>query len=162
MDINAAFPSKWLKAADLKGRSVRVKISHVAMEEVGSDMLPVVYFLGAEKGVVLNKTNSNAISDAYGQETDNWGGKDMEVFPSTTDFAGRVVDCVRMRAAQAAIQTNNTPAPASPPPTAAPAQPAPNGDGVPLSDAPGGFTTAPTGAPEQRVDAELPSDDIPF
>ena len=47
MDINAAFPSRWLKAADLKGKKVAVVISGVEMEDVGDKDegdKPVVYF----------------------------------------------------------------------------------------------------------------------
>ena len=169
MDINTAFPSKWLKASDLKGRTVRVKISHVQSEEVGGDQLPVIYFLGAQKGIVLNKTNSNSISDAYGFETDNWGGKEMEVFPSTTDYQGRIVECVRMRpvimpsvASGEVIE--------QPQPLPAVEQPAPTDFG---QQQPGPQTNTPFDQPTPPPNAAIPQhplsggasgldDDIPF
>ena len=41
MRIGAAFPSTYLKAADLQGRQVTVTISHIKLEEVGGERLGV-------------------------------------------------------------------------------------------------------------------------
>jgi hypothetical protein len=72
MRMSSAFPSNYLRAADLQGRNVTVTIDRVAMEDIGGDHKPVLYFRGKEKGMVLNKTNGNNISAAYGDETDDW------------------------------------------------------------------------------------------
>lgn len=96
MDINSAFPSNFLKATDLNGRRVTVTISHVLPEKVGDDVKPCVYFQGAEKGLVLNKTNANEIAVMHGFETDHWVGKKIVVYPTTTDFQGRRVACIRV------------------------------------------------------------------
>ena len=40
MKLSAAFPSKYLKADDLQGRSFNVQISHYAIEDVGTDDKP--------------------------------------------------------------------------------------------------------------------------
>jgi hypothetical protein len=72
MRIGQAFPSEYLKASDLMGRTVKVTMSHVEMREVGDGPKPILHFVGKEKGLVLNKTNSNNITAAYGDETDNW------------------------------------------------------------------------------------------
>ena len=69
MRISAAFPSKYLKAADLQGKQVTVVMSHVTMETIGDDERPVLYFKGKDKGLVLNKTNANTIADAFGDDT---------------------------------------------------------------------------------------------
>lgn len=75
MNIDNAFPSKWLKAADIKGRKVPVMVADVVMEEVGDGMKPVLFFKNKEKGMVLNKTNSDILKDAFGPETDEWVGQ---------------------------------------------------------------------------------------
>ena len=54
MRISAAFPSNYIKAADLQGRNVKVKIDRIEMEEVGGEPKPSLYFLGKDKGMVLN------------------------------------------------------------------------------------------------------------
>ena len=44
MRISTAFPSDYLKAADLQGRRITVKIARVEMRDVGDDTKPVLYF----------------------------------------------------------------------------------------------------------------------
>jgi hypothetical protein len=97
MKITTAFPSSYIRAADLQDRNVKVVMDHVKMEDIGSDHKPVLYFQGKEKGLVLNKTNANTISSAYGDDTDDWVGKELVLFPTVTDFQGRSVDAIRVR-----------------------------------------------------------------
>lgn len=108
MNIQTAFPSKYLKVDDLSGRAVKVKMDQVTSEEVGQgnqkEEKPILYFAGKKKGLVLNKTNALAIVDAYGEETDGWVGKEIELFPDKTDFAGKRVACIRVRVAGAAVE----------------------------------------------------------
>lgn len=112
MDIGAAFPSNWLKAADLQGRSVRVTIKEVVSEDIGDGHKPVVYFQKGNKGLVLNKTNAMAIAEIYGNDTDAWTGAIVEVFPDKTQFQGRRVDCLRVRVPHDAAQAqSHTPPP---------------------------------------------------
>ena len=116
MDINAAYPSQYLKASDLMGQEIPVTMRTVQMEDIGGDPKPVMYFEGKEKGMVLNKTNANNISDAYGYETNNWFGKQIILFEARVDFQGRTVPAIRVRVpngqaaqnAQAPVQ-NSTP-----------------------------------------------------
>lgn len=98
MKIGAAFPSKYVKAADLNGREVQCIISHVKIEDVGGEEdKPVLYFKEKSKGVVLNRTNATAIAMKYGDDTDDWNDKPILVYPDTTMFQGKMVDCIRMR-----------------------------------------------------------------
>lgn len=97
MKISEEFPSKWLKASDLGGREVKVVMQHVDREKIGDDTKLVLYFKGKEKGVVLNKTNSNTISDAYGDDTEDWFDQPLILFSVRTDFQGKVVDAIRCR-----------------------------------------------------------------
>lgn len=97
MNINGAFPSDYLKAADLNGRPFVLKMGNVTLEDIGSDRKPVLHFQGTEKGLVLNKTNASTISTLYGDETDEWFGNPIEVYPSETDFQGKRMPCIRVR-----------------------------------------------------------------
>src|SRR6266404_6145292 len=74
MDIGSAFATKYLKASDLQGRDVTVKMGRVEQEKVGDDHKLILYFQGKEKGMVLNRTNANSIADVYGGETEDWYG----------------------------------------------------------------------------------------
>ena len=57
--MRQAFPSKYLKSADLAGKRIPVVIREVVFEEVAQNEAdkPVLYFEGKERGMVLNKTN---------------------------------------------------------------------------------------------------------
>lgn len=96
MRISSAFPSQYLKASDLNGRRVQVRMGHVQVEDIGGDSRPVLYFQGAQKGMVLNKTNANTISIAYGDDTDHWSGQVIELFEAMVDFQGKVTPAIRV------------------------------------------------------------------
>lgn len=102
MKIGEAFPSKYLKAADLQGRRIKVTIDHVKMETIGDDEdKAVVYFQGKDKGLVLNKTNANAIIDISGsEETDEWHGIAVALYTAKVQFQSRMVDAIRVDAAE--------------------------------------------------------------
>lgn len=102
MNINAAFPSKYLKASDLGDKSPVVTISHVEVEQIGrdNDHKPVVFFEGKEKGLVLNKTNSRRICELLGtSETDEWVGQRIRIYATETEFGGETVECIRIKSA---------------------------------------------------------------
>ena len=92
---------KYLKCADLQGNPVVVTIQDVVEETVGqgrdAKQKPVLSFVGKEKTLVLNTANGNSIAEAHGCETDSWKGRQVELYPTTTEFAGKMVDCIRVR-----------------------------------------------------------------
>lgn len=136
MDITQAFPSKYVSAADLQGQEVTVTMARCVMESVQGDNgteddLPVLYFEGARKGMVLNKTNANTIMSLYGKLTEQWAGRQITLYGTETSFQGRMVSCIRVRSVvpaapaipAAAPAQAPAPAPASvEPPPAAPVQ----------------------------------------
>lgn len=101
MDINVVFPSKYISSSDLSGGEITVAIEHVAMETMADGkVVPVVYFQGGQKGLVLNKGNATGIGDMYGAETDAWPGKQLTLFVIWTEFQGKPVQGIRVRAPQ--------------------------------------------------------------
>lgn len=122
MRINEAFPSKYLKASDIPdGQFVPVQIDRVDVENVGNDddpenHKPVLYFVGKAKGMVLNRTNSSTIASAYGDETDDWRGKNLLLYATETPFQGKNVPCLRVKISKGA------PAAKQPTPAAVPQQ----------------------------------------
>lgn len=97
MRISAAFPSTYLKAADLREQQVKVIIDRVELDEIGGEHKPILYFQGKEKGLVLNKTNANVLAQAYGDETESWAGGEVVLFPTMVDFQGRSVEAIRVK-----------------------------------------------------------------
>ncbi len=91
MDIRASFKSTYLKASDIpEGQFVpvtidRVEEANMAQEGNPADIKPVMYFVGKEKGMVLNKTNSEAIAASYGYETEEWAGKRVSIYITATN-----------------------------------------------------------------------------
>lgn len=105
VNVNTAFPSKYIAAADLKGRQIVCVIDRVAIETIGEhDRKPVMYFQGGGKGMVLNKTNAQTIAYIHGEETDNWSGKSVELFVQMVNNPqGQLVPGIRCRAVTTAI-----------------------------------------------------------
>ena len=99
MDVSAMFPGNYLKEADLKAREILVTMKDIKHEEVGPRKDPkyVLYFNESDRGLVLNKTNATNISNIYGVETAGWMGKQIILFPATTDFQGQVTPCIRVK-----------------------------------------------------------------
>lgn len=98
MKVSEAFPSKWIAAADLQDKNVRLTIARVEIEKIGDDTKPVIYFQKAQKGLVLNKVNSQAIAAVYGDEMDDWSGSEVVLYPIMTEYQGKTVPAVRVRA----------------------------------------------------------------
>lgn len=101
MDINSCFQSAYLKADDIPaGREVPVTMGEVRLENVegaNADPKPVLYFANKQRGLVLNKVNAATIAQCYGSETDDWRGRPLVLFTTTTSFQGRMVPCLRVR-----------------------------------------------------------------
>jgi len=97
--VSEAFPSNYLKAADLNNGTIRVKIDKVVFEEIGQnkDKKPVVYFHEVKKGLVLNKTNAIGIAATYGDQMEGWTGKEIELFSMMVPFQGQNVPAIRVR-----------------------------------------------------------------
>jgi hypothetical protein len=97
MNINNAFRSRYLKAADLEGGEFTVSISKVGLMEVGDDEKAVIYFSESDKGLVLNKTNALKIASAYSDETDSWLGHAIVLYTTKVPYQGNSVDGIRVR-----------------------------------------------------------------
>jgi len=131
MRKDEAFPSKYLRAEDLRGPTI-VEIENVIPEllknnEGVTKEKIVLYFKGHKKCLVVNATNFDSIVDITGQaDSDDWAGHRIEVFPTTTTMAGKRVACIRI---QAPGQKASAPAPQ---PKAADETDADFGDAIPF------------------------------
>ena len=103
MNISNVYPGKWLKAADLAGQVAVLEIADANMEELQTpdgkrQSRLVLRFADSPKAMVVNKTNLLAIGEFLGEETNDWVGQRIEVYPDRTDLGGKRVPCVRVRA----------------------------------------------------------------
>ena len=101
MDINQAFPSKYLKKEDFKAPRQLI-IDTVVMENLAqdghpADMKVVIYFNGAPKPMVANKTICMVLAAMFCPETDVWAGKTVEVFNDVTVVYNGAVGGLRVR-----------------------------------------------------------------
>ena len=102
MDVMRFFPSKYIACSDLNGQCVSLTIRELKATELDDDngskvTKPVLFFVEAQKGLLLNKTNARAIAGIYGRETDQWIGKPITIFPAQTEYKGEPVECVRVK-----------------------------------------------------------------
>jgi len=101
MDINTAFPSKWLKSEDVQGAPVIATITSCEMvtlkTEGGEDIKPAVFFEETEKGLILNRTNANMIADLLkSEDTEQWRGKKIGLRSERVSFKGKLVPSIRV------------------------------------------------------------------
>jgi hypothetical protein len=101
MKISQLFPSKFVKAADLNGKTITLTIAKLVVEELGhgneKERKPVLYFQKATKGLVLNRTNAMTIASLYGDESDDWPGKRISIYPTRVRAFGSMQDTIRVR-----------------------------------------------------------------
>jgi hypothetical protein len=99
---NEAFPSKYLKADDLDGEAVVATIKSASLDTLkgfdGKEQRKVIlYFSRTLKPLPLNMVNFDSVADILGEESDDWPGGKIELYPTTTTMNGVVRACVRVR-----------------------------------------------------------------
>lgn len=107
MNINEAFPSKYLSASDLPEQGITVTIHSVSMELIPGDnnkeeQKAILYFveekLTKNKGMPLNRTNAKEITKQMGSaETEDWFNRRITIFPTQTSYKGDEVPCIRVK-----------------------------------------------------------------
>lgn len=87
--VEELYPSRFLRCEDLKGRKYVLIIAHVELERMRSrfekteQWKAVLYFVGAQKGLVLNKTQALVIKALAGSgEFERWVGIEVTLSPA--------------------------------------------------------------------------------
>lgn len=102
-DVRTMFDEKdYVFAFDLEGQDTVVTIAKVEAGKVGfgktAKSCPVVSFVGEAKKFAFNATNVHTMHELFGTYlASKWVGKKITLFPTTTTFAGKTVDCIRIR-----------------------------------------------------------------
>lgn len=107
MKMSDCFTSKYLKAADLSGRQIKVQIESATKEKMadGGEEKPVIYFVGKDKGLVVNRTNATLLIEVLGDDCEAWKGHTIELSTQRVPFQGKMVDGIRVRVPIAAPGT---------------------------------------------------------
>lgn len=97
MKSGDVFKGSFLKADDLAGRTVKVTIENVTMEDIGDDRRAVAHFVGKDKGLVLNKTNWNTLEEVCdSKDSDDWEGYTVTLYVAKVDYQGKRVPAIRV------------------------------------------------------------------
>lgn len=97
--INPAYiGAYWLP----EGEDVTVTIDYITREIITGtggkkEECTVAHLKGDVKPFILNPTNSKTIAKLYGPYIEDWAGKRITLYASTTKLAGETVECLRVR-----------------------------------------------------------------
>lgn len=101
MKLNDAYPSNFLKAEDLQGKEVSATIDSAELQEIGQgqdkENKIIVSFVGKSKKLVCNKTNFKSIAALCGDDTDDWRGKTITLYPTEVPYGPDMVWSIRVR-----------------------------------------------------------------
>ena len=106
MKISEAYPSKYLKAADLGGQPKTVTIRHIEKAKVGMDQEEryCMSLVGESKQLVLNKTNMSSLGQIFPDANlEDLPGKQVRLVVREVDFNGETHSAIRIAAAKPTI-----------------------------------------------------------
>src|SRR4051794_21356205 len=109
VNVNELWPSRWLSAADISDIRGILIINFVNVEEVGHDKKPVMYFNHQPKGLIINKTNSKTVANAYGPDTDDWTGGAIKLVQVMVDVHGEMRPSIRIVIPKARVKPQPAP-----------------------------------------------------
>lgn len=93
----------YIGAYSLDGKDRILTIGSIAIEAVvgpngKKEDCPVCRFREPEKPMILNRTNMKMIEKIYKTPIiEEWVGKQIQIYPTTTKFGGEIVECLRIR-----------------------------------------------------------------
>jgi hypothetical protein len=95
------WPSKYLKADDLpEARTVTIKSARMETlkNKNGEDEKLAIFFKELSKPLIMNRVNFDVIAGITGEDnTDNWIGHKITLYPTTTQMNGEEVACIRVK-----------------------------------------------------------------
>jgi hypothetical protein len=99
MKRNEAYPSKWLKAEDLKGQDTTVRITGMSSTRFDDGGVQrVILLANGVKPLGLCRMNWDTIADMHGDDDDEWIGCEVTLFPTKVQGKdGRRVPAIRIR-----------------------------------------------------------------
>lgn len=126
--VSEMHPSRYLKASDCEEGDLILTIRELKQERVGqgkdAEDKWIAYFEEVDKGLILNKTNTNTIAKLYGDDTDDWEGKKITLFATEVQFGTEMMNAIRVRSRPPKKAVQPKPAPVA-------AEPGDEGDDTP-------------------------------
>ena len=105
MNVNQMFPKKYVAGDELPPTGIKITIASVKAEQMrkpGAGMVDgwVLWADKAKRAVVLTPTLARQIAQALQeQDTDNWTGRAVVLYPEPMTVAGQQVTAIRAKAA---------------------------------------------------------------
>ena len=101
--IEDFYPNKFLKPANVE-EDVLVTINEVGSDSFKDDdgtqrRKPILYFKESVKPLILNRTNFTRIAEIAGDDTEDWHGTRLILYPDTVSMCGKNVATIRVRPA---------------------------------------------------------------
>ena len=101
-DFELLYPSRYVKAADLKGQSVTKTIASVNLEDMeGVDgqkkAKVVIHFSDSPKMWVVPRTCGEALRVMFGKKPAKWIGKRVTLWARDVDSFGETVAAIRVK-----------------------------------------------------------------
>jgi hypothetical protein len=99
MRISEQFAGSFLKASDLPQPKVFTIAGCETATMPDGTTKPALKFAGEQQQLVLNKTNAFCLMQWFGDDTNGWLNRQVELYSTTTSFSGRMVPAIRVRQA---------------------------------------------------------------
>lgn len=102
-DVDLLYPSRYLRAADLRGRDATVTITEVELDVLQmrggeTKVRPVLTLRGTDKLFVCVRTNGELIAAALGTRNPReWLGKRITLYPTRVALGREMRDAIRVR-----------------------------------------------------------------
>lgn len=96
MKFSDKYKGAFFKASDIHLKPKRLTIAEITEEDVSGEPKVVVRFEKADQALVLNKTNASILADTWGDEMEDWCGKQVLLKSDRTQFSGKLVPCIRI------------------------------------------------------------------
>jgi len=100
--VDLLHPSKYLKGAELMGKTVTVVIdgidprAELKKTDGTTEKRPLLRFKGKEKMMVLNRTNAQTIARMHGTEVKKWISKSIKLRAESVRAFGKDWDALRV------------------------------------------------------------------
>lgn len=101
-DYRKFYDKEFLGAWDIPDRDIVLTIASAGGGELTGlggrkTKKAVIGFNGTEKKMAVNATNGKAIAAMYGNYVQDWVGKRVALYKTTTQMGGDTVECIRIR-----------------------------------------------------------------
>ena len=159
MKASQMFPKLYIAAEDLGDKAYNATIAGFGPVAVFDDgERPVLMFKEFKKGLVLKPSIVSVLIWLHGDETDDWAGKQIQLYNELVTFKGKTAPAVRIRGVNSVMGQGATPA-MTPTPTPTPVQPAGPGEQAAVQ-AKAGVQKMPGESADLHPD--VMSDEVPF